>query len=198
MEGFFFAKDGVRALGTASSPDLSSRLFRSMTDSKQPAQTTSWIREHEALYTWLREMPRDQRPAFLVRVARNIENIDACNRCAKTPGSPDTVLSVAVLLEYADHLGVDPRTACRMLEEPEAELPVDRMLDDASRKRSAPIAPDRRGDDADSRGRVTRGISGHWKATPGRRGADRREDVRPTGSGEPRLVIRGGEPARRA
>lgn len=186
MDGYSFAKDGERS-STARSIDPCSgtRAGVSMDDTNPLAGSDAWIRDHEAIYTWLRGIPESERPDFLGRIAANVESLHAAQRSPLEPATTDASLSFAILIEYAQHVGISPIDACWMLRhETAAEIDpllgarVDRMLADADRRKTMPR---RLGEDADAPIRLTtsRGLSAHWKTTAGRRARDRRTDDTP-------------------
>jgi hypothetical protein len=194
MDGCFIAKDGERAYADGSRPDQDqsgtgalsrapsqgSRLFFLSEPSPQSIETPNWVHDHEGVNLWLRSIPVQDRPAFLGRLAANIETIQHTQTRHLEPGCEDTVLSYAILIEYAEHMGVSPMEVCWTFESDTAEpvdallgARVDRMLADAARKKSEPR---RRGEDAGAPSRLNRGLSSHWKATSSRRARDRRDE----------------------
>jgi hypothetical protein len=203
MDGYSFAKDGERS-STARSIDPCSgtRAAVSMDDTNPLAGSNAWIRDHEAIYTWLRGIPESERPGFLGRIASNIESLHDSERPPLEPATSDASLSFAILIEYAQHLGVSPVDACWMLRhETAAEVDpllgarVDRMLADAAQRKTMPR---RRGEDADAPIRLNtpRGLSAHWKATARRRARDRREDDTPVTRTAQRFSLRRTESGR--
>lgn len=186
MDGFLLAKDGERAganpdqSGTGApsrAPSQGSRLFPFPDAAPRPIESPTWIHDHESVNLWLRSIPADDRPRFLARIASNIESIQKSPFSRLEPGCEDSNLSYAILIEYAEHLGVSPLDACWTFERDDAEpidallgARVDKMLAEAASRRSRPR---RRGEDADAPPPPEQGVSEHWKATPSRRLKDR-------------------------
>ena len=119
----------------------------------------------------MHDLLRDLTPLVLGVLVRRYRDFAGCE---------DAVLSYAILIEYAEHLGVSPMEVCWTFERDTADpvdallgARVDRMLADAARKKSEPR---RRGEDAGAPARTNRGVSSHWKATSSRRARDRRDE----------------------
>lgn len=194
MESSCFAKDGARAdvpfsrldplpsrdqdKRSSPSPSLSSETVAS----NEAVTPFAWVHDHEAVNQWLRSIPVDERADFALRIAANIETIQKSHLANLERGCEDSILSYAILVEYAQHLGISPMEVCWVLNQ-EAEknvdsllgARVDRMLADASSRRALPR---RRGDDAASPLYMNRpGLDAHWKAvgrtSSHRRGSDR-------------------------
>jgi hypothetical protein len=98
------------------------------------------------------------------------------------PGRDDALFSFALLLEYAAHLGFSRAEVCSLVEQARANQSValvsagvDRMLADAAGRRAHPGRPAGSGPAPST---TTRGLSGHWRQTFGRRGRERRADDR--------------------
>ncbi len=124
MDGYFLATDGERARGRADrsetgapsrAPSQGTRLFTPAPGPPAPPgpshASPKWgelVQDHEAVNQWLRSIPRDERPGFLVRLAANIEVIHTSELANLEPGCEDAVLSYAILIEYAQHLGSEP------------------------------------------------------------------------------------------
>lgn len=197
MDGYSFAKDGERAisspclagLGAPSvAPSPSSRVF-CPSSSGGINEIPSWIQDHEAIAQWLTSMTEDERAPFMARVAANIAELQRCQAGFLEPGTDDTALSYAILIEYAQHLGISPVDVCWTFEHTNVEsvdpllgIRVDRMLDDAQSRRSEPR---RKGEDGAAPTRAPRGLSAHWRAAgSGRRGRERRADVLATWSSQ--------------
>lgn len=193
MEGCFLAKDGERAGGHAAhqddesgtgapsrAPSQGSRLFFSPIEGKNgptpPEAGDAWLRDHDAIGAWLRGIAPADRPAFLERIAANIASIEAAGHANLEPATPDAILSYAVLIEYAAHLGVSLTEVCWILANNTAEpydpllgARVDRMLADAENRRYRPRSPE--ADRAESRTSLdlSRETAAEAWKTPGRR-----------------------------
>ena len=103
MDGCHIAKDGERACADASCPDQNqsdtgalscppsqgSRLFFQTEPSPQSLESPNWVHDHEAVNLWLRSIPAQDRPAFLGRLAANIETIQHTQTTHLEPGCED-------------------------------------------------------------------------------------------------------------
>lgn len=206
MEGFYLAKDGEWAGATglagadqhesgtgapSRAPSQGSRLFFSPPRSDPQSsieRNADWLRDHEAVGAWLRSISPADRPAFLARIAANIESIEASLRSNLEPSGQDAVLSYAVLIEYASHLGVSPTEVCWILANDAAEpadpllgVRVDRMLEDGAERRKAP----RRDED-----------DGQWKSAGRRAGMERRVETRVSWTNRDSRAFHAGAPGR--
>jgi hypothetical protein len=151
---------------------------------------------------WLRSIPSEDRPRFLGRIASNIESILQSPFSRLEPACEDATLSYAILIEYAEHLGVSPLDVCWSFERQDAEpvdallaVRVDKMLADANERRSR---PPRRADHSDATVPLDQPVDDHWKATPARRPRARTDDERPgrNWSRTETLAFHAGEPGR--
>jgi hypothetical protein len=184
MDGSSFAKDGESAAfprTDLSEPAADPTLTGA---DAQHAAHPAWVKDHEAIYTWLRSIPESERTAFLARIASNIEAFERSAGRDLEPRSPDTTLAFAILVEYAQHLGISPVDACYVLQQRETldadpllGVRVDNMLADAAARRDLPR---HRGDDAQPPTRAVRGLTSSGRATPGRRGRSSSEAPAPS------------------
>ena len=191
MEGYCFAKDGVRARragGPAPQSDADAarhalRPSPARSASKDDARpTVARIKDDDAVFQWLQSIPPQERPAFLGRVASTVERMHQSTSSSGEPGREDALFSFALLLEFAAHLGFSRAEVCSLVEQARVNqsdalmsVGVDQMLADAAGRRAH---PGRTGQAPAAPATTTRGLSGHWRKTFGRRGAERRADDR--------------------
>lgn len=204
MDGFSFATDGERAANPRPQIPTAADRVSMMSDAVFSAHgishaTPAWIRDHEAIYTWLRAIPNEERATFLVRIAANIETLERTAGHTLEPSSADATLAHAVLIEYAQHLGVSLPDACYILQQrtpldadPLLGVRVDNMLADAAARRELPR---HRGDDTEPPSRFFRGMTSSGRANPGRRGRSSQDNTPPLGM-RPSERIRRAEPGR--
>ena len=212
MEGYFFAKEGVRARRAggpirqldADAPRHSALgiaprapRFASPTD---PAPSVALIKDDQAIFEWLQSIPVDERPAFLRRVASTVERMHQSTSTSGDARREDALYSFALLLEYAAHLGFSRAEVCSLVEQTrerrsEAQVAdgVDQMLADAAGRRAHPGRP---AEAPSAPVTATRGLSGHWRKTFRRRGAERRAGDRIVVRGAERLLFQRVEPTR--